>query len=192
MAVVWIGKKPPAPKSTKEKPNWPQSLLSPMKPILTGPNTTTTAPWNTKRTLCTTGPAWKETFTAIESPSRLWKPETKGQNPHWLPENWTVIMELKSVQALVEMYQAVVAAIFGFTTTVPSPILVVLTIMRTFPKSLDIGITNLPISAAKFFYLFFIPLIILNLIFPHAGFDPPKPIDCAFIFECITLRASKA
>ena len=145
-----------------------------------------------KRTLCTTGPAWKGTFTAIESPSRLWKPETKEQSPLWLPENWTVIMELKSVQALVEMYQAAVAAIFGFTTTVPSPILVALTIMRMFPKSLGIGITNLPISAAKFLPVFFIPLIILNLIFPLAGFDPQKPIDCAFIFECITLRASKA
>ena len=63
-------------------------------------------------------------------------------------------MELKSVQALVEMYQAAVAAIFGFTTTVPSPILVALTIMRMFPKSLGIGITNLPISAAKFFTCF--------------------------------------
>ena len=127
-----------------------------MNPILTGPDTTTTVPSNMKRTLCTTGQAWKGTFIAIESPSRLWKPETKGQNPLWLPENWTAIMELKSVQALVEMYQAVVAAIFGFTTTVPSPILVVLTTMRMFPKSLGIGITNLPISAAKYFTCFFL------------------------------------
>ena len=172
MAAVWIGKKPPAPTSTKEKPNWPQSLSSPMNPILTGPDTTTTAPWNMKRTLCTTGPAWKGTFTAIESPSRLWKPETKEQSPLWLPENWTVIMELKSVQALVEMYQAAVAAIFGFTTTVPSPILVVLTTMRMFPKSLGIGITNLPISAAKFLpgffsslllsWIWFFPLLVLT------------------------------